>query len=542
MYHKYMNTDKGIFAYLSDWLTEPDKILLEYYSETFTQAQFREKVLKTAAFLKENCPSDSVAIMLPNIPEAFFAVYAASAAGLTANLINPRLPTGTLKRILRKTGSGIVFLYDKLLPRHTETLKELGVKAVLCSPFYYRKPLKFLYSLSKIRRKADYFEVINGFEPMEPETGKGSDAAAFIHSGGTTGEPKTVVISAKALNELERAVVTSVHPDPATIPPDGGMLMMLPVFHGFGLGISAHTIACHIRVVLEPVFKAKEAARMIKRRNITHLAGVPSMYRKLCEENSFRGRKLANIVRVFCGGDVLSPEIKDKFDRILSRYGSPAEILEGYGLTETASVVTVNPAGASRKRSQGKALNGNRIKITADGRELPPMTAGEIEVAAVSLMSGYFKDPAATEKAVYTDADGVRWLRTGDMGHVDRDGYLYFSERIKRSLKIAAINVFPSEIEAVSVTVKGVSGACAARMTDSNGKPYVRLYVETEGGAELDGALKNAIRKKIASSVMRYAVPREIVQTENIRLTPLGKVDYLYYESAARRGDGTRTD
>ena len=72
-----MNMDKGIFAYLSDWLTEPDKILLEYYSETFTQAQFREKVLKTAAFLKENCPSDSVAIMLPNIPEAFFAVYAA---------------------------------------------------------------------------------------------------------------------------------------------------------------------------------------------------------------------------------------------------------------------------------------------------------------------------------------------------------------------------------------------------------------------------------------------------------------------------------
>ena len=526
-----MNTDKGIFAYLSDWLIEPEKTLVEYYSRSFSQAEFRDITLKTAAFLTENHFEGSAAIMLPNIPEAFFSLYAASAAGMAANLINPRLPAETLRRILAKTGSKVIFLYDKLLPRHRAVLSELGVKPILCSPLYFRKGFKTLYKLLKVSKNEDYFEIIDNFSPITPLPSNGDAPAAFIHSGGTTGEPKSVVISAKALNELERAVVTSVHPDPKTIPENGGMLMMLPLFHGFGLGIAAHTIACHIRVVMEPLFKAKEAAKLIKRHKITHIAGVPSMYRKLSEEPSFSGRALSAIMRVFCGGDILSSEVKRKFDGILKESGSEAEILEGYGLTETASVVTVNPVGMVRPRSQGKPLNGNRIKITANGVTLPPMTEGEIEVAPVSLMSCYYGDPEATSKAVYTDSDGVGWLKTGDMGYIDNDGYLYFSERIKRTIKIGAINVFPCEIESVSATVPGVSGACAARMKDINGKPYIRLYVETEGGRELDNQLKNAIKKKIQASIMQYAVPREIVRVDSLRLTPLGKTDFLYYES-----------
>ena len=124
-----MNVDKGIFAYLTDWLKEPEKILLEYYSEKFTQAEFVGYVLKTASYLKKNGFSHSfIGIMLPNIPEAVFALYAASAVSGTANLINPRLPSATLERILLQTGTKVLFLYDKLYFRHAETLKKAGVK------------------------------------------------------------------------------------------------------------------------------------------------------------------------------------------------------------------------------------------------------------------------------------------------------------------------------------------------------------------------------------------------------------------------------
>ena len=527
-----MNVDKGIFAYLTDWLKEPEKILLEYYSEKFTQAEFVGYVLKTASYLKKNGFSHSfIGIMLPNIPEAVFALYAASAVSGTANLINPRLPSATLERILLQTGTKVLFLYDKLYFRHAETLKKAGVKVVLCSPLYFRRELKILYKLTKIKENVDYFEAVEGMDEAAADTGKGSDTAACIHSGGTTGQPKTALIPAKALNMLEEAVVTSVHPDPSLIPSDGAMLMMLPIFHGFGLGIAMHTVACRIRVVLEPVFKAREAARMIKKHRVTHLAGVPSMYRKLTEERAFRGKALKNLCRVFCGGDVLSPVVKRAFDLKVASFGGDAEILEGYGLTETASVVTVNPVGRTKERSQGLPLNGNRIRICADGKVLPPGIPGEIEVFAVSLMSGYLGDDESTDAAIFTDAAGMRWLKTGDTGYMDEDGYLYFSERSKRSLKIAAINIFPSEIEAVSVTVKGVSGACAARKTNSAGKPYVCLYVEKESNAFSDRELKNALRAAISSRIMRYAVPREIVFVDKLKYTALGKVDFMYYES-----------
>lgn len=527
-----MNVDKGIFAYLSDWLKEPEKILLEYYSARFTQSEVRERVLKTAGFLLKNgIGGKSIGIMLPNIPEAFFTLYAASAVRGTANLINPRLPLNSLKRILERTDTKILFLYDKLYPLFAETLAEAGVKTVLCSPFYFRKELKLLYKLTKIKGNVEYFEETQNYSAAIPEEGSGADAAAYIHSGGTTGEPKTAIISAKALNALEEAVVTSVHPDPATIPEDGAMLMMLPLFHGFGLGIAAHTVACRIRVVMEPRFIPREAARMIKKHRITHLAGVPSMFKKLAAERAFSGKALKNLSRVFCGGDVLSPEVKRAFDEKIAAAGGLAEILEGYGLTETASVVTVNPAGKTKPRSQGKPLNGNLVRITDGDRILPAGETGEIEISAVSLMSGYLGDDKASSRAVYTDPSGRRWLKTGDTGRLDTDGYLFFSERAKRTLKIAAVNIFPSEIEAVSATVKGVSGACAARKLDQNGKPYVCLYVETAGGANADAKLKNALRSAIGSEIVRYAVPREIVFVDKLKYTAMGKVDYLYYES-----------
>ena len=527
-----MNVDKGIFAYLTDWLNEPEKILLEYYSARFTQSEFKEYVLKTAEYLKKSGFGRApIGIMLPNIPEAFFVLYAASAAGGVANLINPRLPLKSLKRILERTGTKVLFLYDKLYPAFGKTLAEAGVKTVLCSPLYFRKELRLLYKLTKIKENVDYFEEILKYPPAVPEEGLGFDAAAYIHSGGTTGEPKTAVISAKALNALEEAVVTSVHPDPATIPADGAMLMMLPLFHGFGLGIAAHTVACRIRVVMEPRFIPGEAARMIKKHRVTHLAGVPSMYRKLCAERSFGGKALKNLSRVFCGGDVLSPEVKRAFDSRIAAAGGTAEILEGYGLTETASVVTVNPAGKTKPRSQGRPLNGNLVRITDGNKILPAGETGEIEISAVSLMSGYLGDDDATARAIYTDSSGRRWLKTGDTGRLDPDGYLYFSERAKRSLKIAAINIFPSEIEAVAATVKGVSGACAARKSDRNGKPFVCLYVEIAPGASADQKLKNALKSVIASEIVRYAVPREIVFVDKLKYTAMGKVDYLYYES-----------
>ena len=185
-------------------------------------------------------------------------------------------------------------------------LEKYGIEAVVCSPFYYRKGLKILYpfSLASCAGATRFAETLKSAECV-PVKRKGEDAAVYIHSGGTTGTSKAVVISNRALNSLAESVVDSVHPGRMDIPENGGMLAILPVFHGFGLGICVHTVICHIRVVLMPLFRAKEAARLIKKYSVTHIAGVPQMYSKLTAERAFAGEGLKQIECVFCGGDKL---------------------------------------------------------------------------------------------------------------------------------------------------------------------------------------------------------------------------------------------
>ena len=527
-----MNVDRSIFEYVRDYLNEPDKIKIEYYGSAFTEREFLSHALRVGGFLTEKGFSGkTVGIMLPNIPEAVFALYGASAAGCKVNLVNPRFRTEALERILIDTGTKILFIYDKIYPAHRRMLEKNGIEAVVCSPFYYRKNLKILYpfSVAACGGATRFSETLKSAECV-PVKRSGEDCAVYIHSGGTTGTSKAVEISNRALNSLAEAVVDSVHPGRKDIPEDGGMLAILPVFHGFGLGICVHTVICHIRVTLMPLFKAKEAAALIKKYAITHLAGVPQMFDKLTKERTFAGKGLERIMCVFCGGDKLAPQVKERFDAILRSAGSSGEICEGYGLSETASVVTVNPRGATKKFSQGLPLNGNRVKITDEsGNSLPIGEIGNIELNAVSLMNGYLNDEECTSKAVYTDSEGVRWLRTGDLGYLDDEGYLYFKERLKRTVKIAAVNIFPSDIEAVVNAMDEVAECCAARAKDSAGKPYVKLYVKRSPEAGR-GSIDSRIRSEVASKIVRYAVPREIVEVEELRHTPFGKVDYKFYE------------
>lgn len=527
-----MNVDQSIFGYVKDYLNEPDKIKIEYYGSSFTEREFLSHALRVGGYLTEKGFAGKTAgIMLPNIPEAVFALYGASAAGCAVNLINPRFRTEALERILLSTGTKILFVYDKIYPAHRKMLEKHGIEAVVCSPFRYRKILKILYpfSFAACAGATRFSETLKSAECVPAER-SGEDVAVYIHSGGTTGTSKAAEISNRALNSLAEAVVDSVHPGRADIPADGGMLAILPIFHGFGLGICVHTVICHIRVVLMPLFRAREAARLIKKYAITHIAGVPQMFAKLAAERSFGGKGLEKIECVFCGGDKLAPQVKERFDAILRGAGSGGEILEGYGLTETASVVTVNPRGATRACSQGLPLKGNRVKITNErGETLPAGEIGNIELAAVSLMNGYLNDEECTAKAVYTDDEGVRWLRTGDYGCLDADGYLYFKERVKRTVKIAAINIFPSDIEAVVNAMDEVEECCAARAADSSGKPYVRLYVKRARGAG-GASVNNKIATEVASKIVRYAVPREIIEVDELRHTPFGKVDYRFYE------------
>ena len=522
-----MLLESNIFESMLQSNPNLDITKIEYYGTKFSVRETIDNVLRVGGFLTENGFNGcSIGVMLPNIPEALFTLYACGATGSVCNLINPRLPTLHLKKILLATETKVLFLYDALYSKHYEMLKEIGVRVVLCSPFYYRKLLKPLYLLNAIKNKDIYFENLLKYKKCTPVHNDGREAVAYIHSGGTTGEPKTVVLSSYALNNLARSILTTVHPNKTYDAERDAMLMMLPIFHGFGLGVCAHTIACSCRIILEPRFLPKESVKLIKKHKVTHLAGVPAMYRKMLGVKALRDGRLKGIVNAFCGGDSLSGLIKEQFDSALKEAGSDAEIVEGYGLSETASVVTVGIKGKTKPNSQGQALRGNEIRIYDGEKECSPMEIGEIYVSTPSLMNGYLKEDIKNVVSI----DGKDFLKTGDLGYLDAEGYLFYKERRKRSIKIGAINIFPQEIERVAREIDEVVECCAARAY-KNGKPYVRLHLQLEEGVQFNSSLESKIKRKIEREIVRYAVPRQFVLEKEIARTQMGKIDFNYYEN-----------
>ena len=520
-----LNVD--IFGSLLERNKNPEMTKIEYYERKFSVGETIESILKVGGFLvEEGYAGGSIGVMRPNIPEAIFTLYACAATGSVCNLINPRLPALHLKKILLSTNTKVLFVYDAIYEKHKAILEELGVRAVLCSPFYYRPLLKVLYTIKSLANRTLYFERVLKYQKCAPIKSDGRNAVAYIHSGGTTGEPKTAMLSSYALNNLANAILSTVHPNNTYDAKRDAMLMMLPIFHGFGLGVCAHTIALSCRIVLEPRFLPRESVRLIKKHAITHLAGVPAMYRKMLGVKSLYDGILKGIVNAFCGGDSLSGLVKEQFDRALKDAGSDAEIVEGYGLTETASVVTVGIKGKTKPGSQGQALKGNEIRIYENDILCRAGEIGEIYVATPSLMNGYLGDENKNTAFI----EGKEFLKTGDLGYLDSDGYLFYKERRKRSIKIGAINVFPQEIERVARELNEVVECCSARAYDKNGKPYIRLHLQLADGVELNSSLESKIKKKIEREIVRYAIPKKFVLEKEIKRTQMGKIDFNYYE------------
>jgi len=478
---------------------------------------------------------ESVAICLPNIPNAIVAVYAANQIGAISNVVHPLVPPEGLKSILKEVGSKVLFIFDLFYEKHKRIIEELGVIAVVCSVKDYAGSIKsallgvatrsktknIKYSPSLIEYKSamkigkDAEDIIDG--------GRGEDIAVYLHSGGTTGSPKTVMLSNRALNALADTTKAILGGE---VTEEDSMLMAIPLFHGFGLGVCMHTtLAASGRMVMMPAFNAKSACKLLKKEKISFISGVPTMYEKMMAEKLFDGEHLKYLKQCYCGGDKLPETTKAKFDAILEKAGNPITLSEGYGLTEVVSVCAVN-TDSSRARSVGKGLSGVKFKIVSEsGEETDNGEVGEILISTQARMSGYLNDPEATAEAMVMDESGEVWIRTGDLGYMDSDGYLYFKDRKKRLVKISGVNVFPKEIEELVEAMPEVRFAAALEVK-INQKSAIKLLVVMNKGYNFSPLIEESILRRISQNLMKYSTPRIIEARESLPLTEIGKVDY----------------
>lgn len=518
-----MNTNQSMTGFVKESVENLNEEKLLYYGRRFTTGQVFGDVASVATFLKHNGvrKGESVIICLPNIAQAIVALYAINAVGGIANITHPKIGTDGLIRIAEKTETKWIFIFDRIYVKHRKELSANGIKSIVCritDCMSGNKALRLTEPMLISKSAVRYNSTLVKPSTFDVEI-KGEDVAVYLHSSGTTGDPKTVMLSNKAMNELAVNIYEFVGS-----PSDNTMLMTLPMFHGFGLGVCVHLLMMAGRIVLLPVFKAREAVKLMRRHKINYMAVVPNMLRKLTEQKGFSGKKLKSLRMIFVGGDKLDETLRKRAVEIMKNSGSECKICEGFGLSETASVTHIN-TDCKDGGTVGKPIGGVKVKIINDGKEVPAGEEGIIYIASKSMMNGYLSG----EEAFETDEDGEKWLNTGDIGYVDEEGYLYYKGRVKRMLKIGGVNIFPQEVESIAEEIEEVRNACAVR-TEWNGKPALKLLVVLKGKNKLTPGLKQKISEEISSKIMPYAVPKYIEQAEELKLTGMGKTDYRYYE------------
>ena len=276
-------------------------------------------------------------------------------------------------------------------------------------------------------------------------------------------------------------------------------------------------------------FDAHQANELIRKYNVIEILGVPKMFQKMLDCDNFENEGTKNLAMCFAGGDVVSENLLNRFDSIMEKHGASARLGRGYGLTEMCGVMTSNGAEHYKKESNGYPLAGLIIDILDEnGKSLPDGEIGEIACSGDLIMEGYLPDGVINESGIYTDKNGVNWIKTGDMGYLDSEGYLYFCGRKKRIMIISGYNIYPATIEEKVEALDYISEVCAVEAKDrKTGKPIIKLCVSFTDKVTDKEAATNELKTFCENNIEAYACPREYVVLDALPRTKMDKIDFM---------------
>ncbi|MBQ0125446.1 MAG: AMP-binding protein, partial [Clostridiales bacterium] len=359
---------------------------------------------------------------------------------------------------------------------------------------------------------------------------KSDDPAVILYSGGTTGTTKGILLSNYNFNALASQIIAS---NPMFRPEDK-MLSVMPMFHGFGLGVNIHSmIANGGRCVLVPRFTAESYAKLLKKHRCNFIAGVPTLYEALLRQPAMHGADLSCLKGVFSGGDSLSVELKKRFDKFLFDHNASIQVREGYGATECVTASCLTPIHMAKEGSIGFPLPDMYYKIVKVGTcdEAPYGEEGEICIAGPTVMLEYLNHPEETAQTLRIHADGLKWIHTGDLGIMDSDGFVFFRQRIKRMIITSGYNVYPSQLENIIDAHELVQMSCVIGVPDPYRMQKVKAFIMLKPGIEKSEENKKRILEYCSKNIAKYAMPRDIEFRDSLPKTLVGKVAYRELEA-----------
>ena len=509
----------------------PSAPLLDFLGRKYSYGEVADGVNRVACGLAKlgYGPGDRIGLFLPNVPHYVAAYYGILKLGATVVNFSPLYTVDELAHQVADSGTRLLFTLSAtaLLPNALKVLDRSALERLVVGSVAGALPAtkSVLYRLFKrgevTARPAD--PRITAFSALiandgacataaiEPER----DLALIQYTGGTTGTPKGAMLTHQNLSANARQVAEL---DPTRGTERDSVLGVLPFFHVFAnTCVLNRTVVTGGEIVMLPRFDAAGVLAAIGRTKPRALPGVPTMYQALLDHPKCASTDFASLAYCISGGAPLSAELKARFE---ARTG--ATVIEGYGLSESSGVVSCNPYGGPQHPGTiGQPLAATRVALVDKedpSRPPPDGEPGEIVLAGPQIMKGYWGRPDADAEVFVTDANGARWLRTGDVGTIDDLGFIRIVDRLKDMIAVGGFKVFPSQIEAVLHHHPAVKEALVIGLPDPYRGEKPRAYVTLIDGANETGEALAAWlnpqlgkHERVDGVVVRLALPKTMI-------------------------------
>ena len=528
----------SMYDYLKDTASKNEKrSAYSFYGNEVTFKSFMKKIDKVASALKEFniVENECVTICMPNTPESFALIYAINKIGAICNIIHPLSSTSDIERALKETNSSIIFCSDVAMPK----ARHIKVKHFIMVPTSESlgKILKTLYNIkSSLNMKLEegmitWHEFLNyGVSDDTYVKREPNSPAAIIYSGGTTGKPKGIIISNANFNAmaLQTASVCKY------ISPGHSVLSALPIFHVFGLALCTHTcLVAGMKCIIVPQLNTKKINKELKKYKPSVYPAVPSLLKMSMNDSDPGSNAFKDIKVVVVGGDYLSPQVKSEYEEYLKAHGSSAVVKSGYGLSEACGFCCCTAEVDEKHVDNHKGTLGIPnpdmiVKIFEPNSDVEKSLGdvGEICITGPTLMMGYINEDEETKKTLVIHNDGRTWLHTGDLGYMDKDGFIFYTSRLKRMIITNGYNVYPIELEDIINKCKYVDTCTVVGIPHKIKSQTPKAVIVLKSNVQDTPEVREEIRRYCYKNIAKYAVPTEYEFRTSLPKTAVGKVAY----------------
>ena len=498
-----------------------------FMGRSFSYAELHDEAVRFAHGLAAHGigKGERVGLFLPNIPAYVSAYYGAMMAGAVVVNFSPLYSVEELAHQVEDSGTRLLVTLDApaLLPTALDVLDASSLERLAVVPLADQLPTLKSFAFRLLKRSQispiPQREGVGAWEDWLPDQTGGplpelevEDVALLQYTGGTTGRPKGAMLTHAnlSINAQQVAAINSFES------PENDVIMgALPMFHVFAnTAVLNHAVVTGAAISMVPRFETADVLKTIERTRPTGFPGVPTMFQAMVDHPAMAKTDLSSLKVCISGGAPLAAPLREKFEDMTG-----IRLVEGYGLTESAGVVSANPYQGKRKPGTiGQVIAGTEVLLLdkADPSKLAPEgEPGELAVHGPQVMRGYWNRPDASAR-VFVEHGGKQWLRTGDVATLDADGFLAIVDRIKDMIAVGGFKVFPSQVEAVLVQHEAVKEALVIGVPDEYRGESPRAYVTLDAPAdpaELERWLNARVGKheRVSGVVVRDELPKTII-------------------------------